>query len=123
LLSAKRLPHQTYSLDLAPNDFLLFGSLKERLTQFNCTSRRELKNAVTAIFNEIHEGVLFAVFESWIKRVKWVIKHHEDCSNKGTRNKTGFLQVRRPRDRNWEVSGNLGLEHQLNQVPFIIMGQ
>jgi hypothetical protein len=50
-----------------------------------------------AIFNGIDKNVFFVVFESWMKQIKWVIKHQGDYNNKSTRNKTRFLKI--PRER------------------------
>jgi hypothetical protein len=32
-------------------------------------------NVVTEIFTGVDQNVLLSVFESWAKRLKWVIKH------------------------------------------------
>jgi hypothetical protein len=58
---ATRLQHPTYSSDLAPSDFFLFGYGKEKLTNLDCKSREDLKNAITSIFNEIDKQTLIAV--------------------------------------------------------------
>jgi hypothetical protein len=72
---ANRLPNPVYSPDLAPRDFFLFGSLKEKLTTFHCTARDELKSVVITIFNEIDRETVRAVFTSWLERIEWVTKH------------------------------------------------
>jgi hypothetical protein len=61
---ATGLQHPAYSLDHAPSDFFLFGYLKEKLIDFDCTSREDLKNAITSIFTEIDKETLVAVFLS-----------------------------------------------------------
>jgi hypothetical protein len=71
---ATRLQHPAYSPDLAPSDFFLFGYLKEKLTSFDCGSRDDLKSAITSIFSEIDKETLIAVFLSWMKRLRWVIR-------------------------------------------------
>jgi hypothetical protein len=73
---AERLPHPAYSPDLAPSDFVLFGYLKEQLTDYDCTTRDELKQAIIEIFNGIADDVLVSVFASWMTRLRWVIEHH-----------------------------------------------
>jgi transposase len=72
---AQRLPHPAYSPDLAPSDFFLFGYLKEKLTDFPCATREQLKIAIIEIFSGIDREILLSVFHSWMKRLKWVIKH------------------------------------------------
>jgi hypothetical protein len=69
------LPHPPYSPDLAPSDFFLFGYIKEKLTDYDYRTREELKSAIIEICNEISDDVLINVFHSWLKRVKWVIRH------------------------------------------------
>jgi hypothetical protein len=79
---AKRLPHPVSRPDLVPSDFFRFGYLKETLTAFRCTTRDELKSAIITIFNEIDRETLRAVFNSWLERLDWVIKHGGQYFNK-----------------------------------------
>jgi hypothetical protein len=74
--------HPFYSSDLAPSDFFLFGYMKEKLTAFHCTNRDELKSAIIIIFNEIDRETLLALFNSWLERLEWVIKHGVEYFNK-----------------------------------------
>jgi hypothetical protein len=67
---AERLPHPAYSPDLAKSDFFFFGYLKEKLTDYNCETREQLKEAIIEIFNEIPQDVLVSVFMSWMKRLR-----------------------------------------------------
>jgi hypothetical protein len=69
-----RPQHLAHSPDLAPSDFFLFGDLKEKLTDFDCRSREDLKSAITPIFNEKDNATVIAVFVSWIERFKSVIR-------------------------------------------------
>jgi hypothetical protein len=62
--------YPAYSPDFAPSDFFLFGYLKEKLTDLDCRSREDLKNAITSIFTKIDKEILVAVFVSWIERFK-----------------------------------------------------
>jgi hypothetical protein len=64
------LQHPADSPDLVPNDFFIFGYLKEKLADFDCRSREDLKSAITSIFNEIDKETLVAVFVLWIERLK-----------------------------------------------------
>jgi hypothetical protein len=72
---AERLPHPPYSSGLAPSDFFLFGYIKEELIDYDCRTREELKSAIIEIFDEIPDDILMNVFHSWLKQLKWVIKH------------------------------------------------
>jgi hypothetical protein len=63
------------SPDTAPNDFFLFGYLKEKLTEYDIPDRERLKLAITHDFSEIGQETLITVFGTWRKRLNWVIKH------------------------------------------------
>jgi hypothetical protein len=82
---AERLPHSTYSPDLAPSDFFLFEDLKEKLTDYNRGPWEQLKEAIIEIFNEIPQDALVLVFMSWMKRLRWVIKHEREYVHKSKR--------------------------------------
>jgi hypothetical protein len=47
-----------------PTDFFLFGHIKGKLSNYNCTSRDDLLKAATEIFTGVDQEVLFSVFES-----------------------------------------------------------
>jgi hypothetical protein len=79
---AKRLPQLGYNLHLAPSDFFFFGYIKERLTEINYINMEGVTKPIIAILNEIAKDILFALVESWVTRVKWVIKHRGHLSNK-----------------------------------------
>jgi hypothetical protein len=49
---------------LDPSDFLLFGYIKGKLSDFIYESRDDLLNAITGVDQE----VLPSVFESWVNR-------------------------------------------------------
>jgi hypothetical protein len=69
------LPHRVYRPDLAPNDFFLFGSLKEKLIAFDFTTRGDLTSVIIIIFDEIDRENLLAVFNSWVERLKRASEH------------------------------------------------
>jgi hypothetical protein len=71
----KQIPQPSYSPDIAPSDFFLFGHLKEKLTEYDFPDRERRKLAITHIFREIGQETLITGFGTWIKRLKWVIKH------------------------------------------------
>jgi hypothetical protein len=64
----QRTPHPTYSPDLAPSDFFLFGYIKRELTEYHIPDRESLKSAITHILDEIGQETLITVFETWISR-------------------------------------------------------
>jgi histone-lysine N-methyltransferase SETMAR len=70
-----RIPHPSYSPDIAPSDFFRFDYVKEKLTEYDIPDRERLKFAITHIFSQIGQETLITVFGTWIKRLKWVIKH------------------------------------------------
>jgi hypothetical protein len=79
------VPHPAYSPDLAPSDFFLFGYLKEKLIDYNCETREQRKEAIIEIFNDIPQDALVSVFMSWMKRLRWVIKHKGEFFRKEKR--------------------------------------
>jgi hypothetical protein len=76
---AERLPHLAYSPDLVLSDFFLFEYVNNKLCDYNCKSREDLIKAITEIFTRLNQEALLRVFESWLNRGKWVIKHWEKC--------------------------------------------
>jgi hypothetical protein len=71
----RRTPEPVYSPDLATSDFLPFGYIRRKLTKYDVPNRQSTKRAITHIFDEIRQETPIAVFETWINRIKWVIKH------------------------------------------------
>jgi hypothetical protein len=78
----KRIPQPSYSPDIAPSNFFLFGYLKEKLTEYDIPDWERLQLAITHIFSEIGQETLITVFGTWIKPLKWVIKHKGNTSIK-----------------------------------------
>jgi hypothetical protein len=76
------LPHLAYSPGSAPGDFSLFGHIKRKPSDYNCEIRKDPMNAVTEIVTEADQEVLLTVFESWLNRPKWVIKHEGEYYTK-----------------------------------------
>jgi hypothetical protein len=69
------VPHPAYSPDLAPNYFVLFGYIKEKLSDYNRESREDLLNATTTVVTGVDQEMLLSVFESRANRPKMLIKH------------------------------------------------
>jgi hypothetical protein len=49
----QRIPHLASRPNLAPSDYLLFGHIKRKLTEYDIPDRQNLKSAITHIFDEI----------------------------------------------------------------------
>ena len=68
----KRAPHPPYSPDIAPSDFFLFGYTKTKLKGHYFESVDELIEEIRKIFSDISYEKRKEVFETWIKRCRWV---------------------------------------------------
>jgi hypothetical protein len=64
---AYRIPYPAYSLDLAPNDFFLFGYLKTKVAGLVIRSREELISTIRHIFDEIPREKFIFIDLSWKK--------------------------------------------------------
>ena len=74
-LDFTQLGHPAYSLDLAPNDFYLFPTLKRQLRGIRMDSLDELKKRALAVFRSIpkddYKKSCITWFEMWQKSVKY----------------------------------------------------
>jgi histone-lysine N-methyltransferase SETMAR len=61
-----RLKHPPYSPDLAPSDFYLVPTVKERLKDIEMVDEEDLLNRLKEILNEIPRKGLDKVFRTWI---------------------------------------------------------
>lgn len=68
-----RAPHPSYSPDVAPSDFYLFGYVKNRLEGQEFRSPDELLDAVIEIIEQIPKETIIRVFEEWMNRCQKVI--------------------------------------------------
>jgi hypothetical protein len=66
------MPHPPYSPDLAPSDFYLFGTVKEKLEHDGITDEDQLFEVLVEILRSIPGEQLVAVFEAWLERVRMV---------------------------------------------------
>jgi hypothetical protein len=64
-----RLKHPLSSPDLAPSDFYLFPTLKERLKDLEMVDEEDLFNRLKEILNKIRHKELDKVFGTWINRL------------------------------------------------------
>jgi transposase len=79
---ACRIPAPAYSPDLSPNDFFLFGMLKERMSGISYSSPDELISAVSELITSLPKDQLVSIYKNWISRFNWVIKHQVECHRK-----------------------------------------
>jgi hypothetical protein len=70
------VPHSSYSPNLAPLDFWLFGRIKTGLAGRIFAEPEELLEDIREFLEGIPAAELPAVFEGWIDRVRWVIAHN-----------------------------------------------
>jgi hypothetical protein len=72
---ATRALHPAYNPEITPNDFYLFGSLKEELQAVAVTDRDSLIPAITQIFSDTPQNEIIAVYQNWMKRFREIIKN------------------------------------------------
>jgi histone-lysine N-methyltransferase SETMAR len=70
--------HPSYSPDLAPSDFFLFGYVKECLKGIVFPSYEELLDAIGEVVTGIESETLTAVFEHWMETLGCVSMKHGD---------------------------------------------
>jgi histone-lysine N-methyltransferase SETMAR len=76
--SLLRLPEPSYSPDIAPSDFWLFGHLRSALNGSKFEGPDELLQRIHDFLNEVQGSELMMVFQHWIERVRLVIEHDGD---------------------------------------------
>jgi hypothetical protein len=67
--SMQRAPYPTYSPDLAPSDFYLFGYVKQLLSGCQSADQNSLLQAVGDILVAIEQITLESVFHNWMERL------------------------------------------------------
>jgi hypothetical protein len=67
--SVQRAPHPTYSPDLTPSDFCLFGYVKQLLSGCRFADQNSLLQAVIDILVGIEKVTLESVFRNWMERL------------------------------------------------------
>jgi hypothetical protein len=65
-----RAPHPSYSLDLAPSDFWLFGHVNTSPAGQSFDEPEQLLETITEFLNEIQPPEVVAVFSHWVERVR-----------------------------------------------------
>jgi hypothetical protein len=72
----RELVHPSYSPDIAPSDFYLFGKVNDQLIGTSIQDAKELLHEVVEILGSISTFELQDVFRNWIKRLEGVIETH-----------------------------------------------
>jgi hypothetical protein len=90
---ARSMPQPASNSDLAPSDFLLFGSLDQEPQGIHFPDGESLKSAICQIFSEIDRDMSDSAFLDWIERLEWVIE--SDGKNGNTQIKAMKKPIRR----------------------------
>jgi hypothetical protein len=72
-----RLKHPPYSRDLAPSDFCLLPTIKERLTDIQIVDEEDFFYRLRELLNEMPVRELRKVFDTWIERLTAVTRGME----------------------------------------------
>jgi hypothetical protein len=75
----KQAPHPTYSPDLTPLDFFLFGYVKVKLIGSRAETPSELFVRIPVILAEIPRETLNAVFLEWMERLQKGVQIDGEC--------------------------------------------
>jgi hypothetical protein len=68
--NASRVVHPTYSPDVGPSDFFLFGHLEGEMARFTANSSTDILSEVRQFFQKIIKATLVAVYDEWITRLE-----------------------------------------------------
>jgi hypothetical protein len=66
----RRMPQPPYSPDLAPSDFYLFPTVKEKLERTQVADEDQFFESLQAILRGIDREKLKRVFQTWVQRVQ-----------------------------------------------------
>lgn len=77
-MNIERLPQPPYSPDICPNDFFLYGYIKNNLKGHRFKTRDELIQAVLEIIQKIEKSTWIAVYNQWMERLQKVIDNNGD---------------------------------------------
>jgi hypothetical protein len=70
-----RLPHPSYSPEISPRDFWLFGLLKGIMKDREFHSHEETQEAITVAWNDLTVEDVQSIFYDWMRCLAWVIEH------------------------------------------------
>jgi hypothetical protein len=73
-LEMNQMPHPTYSPDIAPSDFFLFGYLKDKLHRCSYDSALALFSAITDLTENLQKSLLHGIFDEWISPLHHVVE-------------------------------------------------
>ena len=76
------LDHPPYSPDLAPSDFGLFGTLKEKLRAYEIEGPEDLEQTTRQLLSGFDKDFFQSLFTAWIKRLEWVAEHDGEYFSK-----------------------------------------
>jgi histone-lysine N-methyltransferase SETMAR len=74
----RRMPQPPYSPDLAPCDFYLFPTMKEKLERTQVADEDQFFESLEAILRGIDQEELNRVFQAWVERVRKVSEGNGD---------------------------------------------
>jgi transposase len=74
----RRMPQSPYSPDLAPSDFYLFPTVKEKLERTQVANEDQFCESLQAILRGIDREELNRVFQAWVRRVQEVSEGNGD---------------------------------------------
>jgi hypothetical protein len=73
-----RAEHISYSSDLSPCNFWLFGFLKEKLKERQLRGVQSLHQAIPDLWDELTFEDVQAVFLEWMNRLSWDIERKRE---------------------------------------------
>jgi hypothetical protein len=78
---ARRVPAPAHSPNLSPNDFFLFGMLKEPMSR-TYSSPDELISTISELNASLPKDQLASVYKNWITCINRMIKHQAEYYRK-----------------------------------------
>lgn len=69
----RTMKHPAYSPDIAPSDFGLFGTVKEKLEGVEHATEKDLQDHIIEILNSFSKSYWQSLFMEWIERLEKVI--------------------------------------------------
>jgi hypothetical protein len=79
---ARRIPAPAYNPDPSPSGFSLFEMLKQRMSGTSYSWPDELISAISEMTASLRKDQLASVYQNWMKRLIWVIRHLEEYYRK-----------------------------------------
>jgi hypothetical protein len=76
--SPLRLPHSSYSPDLATSYLYLFSTVKEKLERIQLTDQDQFFESLREVLRDLDQQELNPVFQAWVRRVQEVSEGNGD---------------------------------------------